>query len=66
METMSVLLAHLETQKWKSRLEVHPGGITGAKNEEDLGFTVCRYAHDIRGHACVRQPPPETPQIPQR
>jgi len=34
-----------------------------SRNEEDLGFIVCRCA---RGHACVRQPPPETPQIPRR
>jgi hypothetical protein len=65
METMSVPLAHLETQNgnpdFKSVRENY-----WSRNEEDLGFTVCRYAHDIRGHACVRQPPPETPQIPQR
>jgi hypothetical protein len=34
-----------------------------SRNEENLGFIVFRYAC---GRACVRRPPPETPQIPRR
>jgi hypothetical protein len=37
-----------------------------SRNEEDPGFLFCRAAYNIFGRACVCEPPPETPQIPQR
>jgi hypothetical protein len=62
METLGVPSATPETQNEIPIIVHSPSGTNyWSRNEEDLGFIVCRYVRDIGGHICIRRSPPETP-----